>query len=275
VVTVEAEVPAEDGKIMGKKGIFFGHWQESRQLIGGSILFFMLFFSHYLPEWVNCALILLVVFMTLAGFGKSKEGVILLLLGSGLPFLLLYLHGWKSPRGNFLGVGEAVNQAVFLGLLCILIYGAAIWIATLLRKRKAGFDEVVGACNLYIWIAVIYACLYTIISKFDPLAFHLEAKLSPRIDPVDLMRSYGEMYYFSFVTQTTLGYGDIIPVSHFARAFSISQAIIGQFYVAVVLTYILNLWVRDLGRQMDRRLKEEESELVELEESVKADLEKR
>lgn len=231
----------------------------------------MLFFSHYLPEWVNCALILLVVFMTLAGFRKTKEGVILLMVGSGLPFLLLYLHGWKSPRGNFLGVREAVNQALFLGLLCILIYGSFVWVGNLLRKRKAGFDEVVGACNLYIWIAVIFACLYTIISKFDPSAFHLDMKLSPRIDTVDLMRSYGEMYYFSFVTQTTLGYGDIIPISHFARAFSISQAIIGQFYVAVVLTYILNLWVRDLGRQMDRRLKEEENELEELEESIGRD----
>ena len=55
------------------------------------------------------------------------------------------------------------------------------------------------------------------------------------------------------MTQTTLGYGDIVPVSHIARALAVTQAIIGQFYVAVVLTYILNLWIRDLGRHVDRK----------------------
>ncbi|MFZ4387402.1 MAG: potassium channel family protein, partial [Chthoniobacterales bacterium] len=62
-----------------------------------------------------------------------------------------------------------------------------------------------------------------------------------------------ELYYFSFVTQTTLGYGDIIPIGHLARSLAISQAIIGQFYVAVVLTYILNLWIQNLGQRVDKK----------------------
>jgi len=132
-------------------------------------------------------------------------------------------------------------------------------VGALLRKRRAGFNEVVGACNLYIWIATIYACIYTIISKFNIHAFHLHNALTRGLDAADLRRSFNELYYFSFVTQTTLGYGDIVPVSHFARSFAISQAIIGQFYVAVVLTYILNLWIRDLGQQV----KEVESALDE------------
>ena len=67
-------------------------------------------------------------------------------------------------------------------------------------------------------------------------------------------QTFNELYYFSFVTQTTLGYGDIVPFSHPARALAISQAIIGQFYVAVVLTYILNLWIRDLAHQTDKKI---------------------
>jgi hypothetical protein len=41
---------------------------------------------------------------------------------------------------------------------------------------------------------------------------------------------------------------------HLARALAVSQAIIGQFYVAVVLTYILNLWIRDMGRHVEQRI---------------------
>ena len=65
-----------------------------------------------------------------------------------------------------------------------------------------------------------------------------------------MRQNFNELYYFSFVTQTTLGYGDIIPIAHFARSLAISQAIIGQFYVAVVLTYILNLWIQNLGENV-------------------------
>ena len=128
-----------------------------------------------------------------------------------------------------------------------------IWIRKILRSKQAGFDEVLGAVNLYIWIAIIYACLYSIISRSSPGSFHLDAQLLLGTDLTQMKRNFNELFYFSFVTQTTLGYGDIIPVGHLARSLAISQAIIGQFYVAVVLTYILNLWIRDLKRPEDPR----------------------
>ncbi len=62
-----------------------------------------------------------------------------------------------------------------------------------------------------------------------------------------------QMLYFSFVTQTTLGFGDILPATHIARVLTITQAVIGQFYVALVLTYILSLWIHDLGSRMDKK----------------------
>jgi len=104
---------------------------------------------------------------------------------------------------------------------------------------------VLGAINLYIWIAIIFACVYTLISKQDTAAFQLQARLIKGMDMAEWNQNFHELYYFSFVTQTTLGYGDIVPVSHLARSFAITQAMIGQFYVAVILTYILNLWIRD------------------------------
>ena len=61
------------------------------------------------------------------------------------------------------------------------------------------------------------------------------------------------MLYYSFVTQTTLGFGDILPATHIARVLTITQAVIGQFYVAVVLTYILNLWIHDLGSRIEKK----------------------
>jgi hypothetical protein len=145
---------------------------------------------------------------------------------------------------------ESLEISLETCVLISMIYGAVIWVRKILRSKQAGFDEVLGAVNLYIWIAIIYACLYTLISSSSPGSFHLDQQLVSGSDMADLKRNFNELFYFSFTTQTTLGYGDIVPLGHLARSLAISQAIIGQFYVAVVLTYILNLWIRDLGKHV-------------------------
>jgi hypothetical protein len=233
---------------------------ERRHVIGALILVAILFFGHYLPNLVNLGLMLLVTWMAIIVFRSFTHALVISLTGFFLPFSIMALRSWKTMKGVELGAWESAEMALDFSVLFSMLYGAAIWIGALLRKRRAGFDEVLGACNLYIWIATIYACIYTIISKINIHAFHLQKALAPGIDTAAVRRNFNELYYFSFVTQTTLGYGDIIPVSHFARASVISQAIIGQFYVAVVLTYILNLWIRDLGRHVERRIEGEDEE---------------
>ena len=206
-------------------------------------------------------LMLLVTWMAIIVFRSLYHAVIISFVGFGLPFSIMFFRRWKTNGGMDLGPWESAELGLEFSVLCTMLYGATVWVKALLKKRSAGFDEVLGACNLYIWIATIYACIYTIISKINVNSFHLHEVLTKGIDAADMRRNFNELYYFSFVTQTTLGYGDIIPVSHFARAFTISQAIIGQFYVAVVLTYILNLWIRSLGHQV----REVESSLDETE----------
>jgi hypothetical protein len=223
---------------------------ERRHVLGGLILISILFFGHYLPGLINMGLMLLVTWMAIIVFRSLFHAVIISLVGFSLPFSIMAFRHWNTAGGIQIGPWESAELGLEVSVLCTMLYGAAVWVRALLRKKRAGFDEVIGACNLYVWIATIYACIYTIISKINVQAFHLHQALSKGIDAADMRRNFNELYYFSFVTQTTLGYGDIIPVSHFARAFTISQAIIGQFYVAVVLTYILNLWIRDLGHQV-------------------------
>jgi hypothetical protein len=53
--------------------------------------------------------------------------------------------------------------------------------------------------------------------------------------------------YFSFVTMTTLGYGDVVPVRALARSVSILQAVTGQFYIAIIVARLVSLYI--VGRQ--------------------------
>jgi hypothetical protein len=56
----------------------------------------------------------------------------------------------------------------------------------------------------------------------------------------------GELLYFSFVTMTTLGYGDIVPVSLAARMLSVLQAIVGQLFLVILVARLVSM-VGDRG----------------------------
>ena len=250
-VIAAEEAPAGIGEAMTHWFPKSRRWEEYRHLIGGFVLLMLIFFGYSIPTIITLAVMLLVSWMAIISFTGFRTALIVS-GGSFLIRLLLFaLEGGKMIGGFSTGWMESLEVSLENSVLVSMVFGAVIWIRKILHSKKAGFDEVLGAINLYIWIAIIYACLYTIISRSAPDSFHLDQQLVMGTDLGQMKRNFNELFYFSFITQTTLGYGDIVPVGHLARSLSISQAIIGQFYVAVVLTYILNLWIRDLGHQVD------------------------
>ncbi len=228
------------------------NWEECRHLIGGIILLTLIFLGYVIPTAITLTLMLIVSWMAIISFTGFRTAFMI----SGGSFLirfgLLAIGHGKLVGGVSTGWMESLEISLETCVLISMIFGAVVWVRKILRSKQAGFDEVLGAVNLYIWIAIIYACLYTLISRSAPGSFHLDQQLLSGSDMADMKRNFNELFYFSFITQTTLGYGDIVPLGHLARSLAISQAIIGQFYVAVVLTYILNLWIRDLGKHVDK-----------------------
>lgn len=227
-------------------------WEEIRHLIGGIILLILIFLGYTIPTYLTLLMMLIVSWMAIVSFNGFRTALIV----SGGSFLtrfaiLFFQHG-KTIDGVSGGWVDSIEISLETCVLISMIFGAVIWVRKLLKSKRAGFDEVLGAVNLYIWIAIVYACLYTMISRSHPESFHLDVQLLGGRDPSEMKHDFTELFYFSFVTQTTLGYGDIVPLGHLARSLCISQAIIGQFYVAVVLSYILNLWIRDIGHQVSK-----------------------
>jgi len=228
--------------------------EERRHVIGGVILLGLLFFGNFMPVILNLLLLLGVAWLAIASFSGFRTAVVISIATFVLQFTLLYVRHYRTYNGSVINFWESLELSLVASVFFTMVFGAFVWVRALLRRKRAGFDEVVGAFNLYIWIATIYACLYTFVSKEDVKAFHLDDQLVKGMDLKEWMKNFNDLFYFSFCTQTTLGYGDIVPVSHFARAIAVTQAMIGQFYVAVVLTYILNLWIQDLGHHVDKKL---------------------
>lgn len=141
---------------------------------------------------------------------------------------------------------------VSVAIVLFLLYACYVLLCVLLRARSVSMETIFGAIDIYIVVGLVWSFIYAIHEWAIPGSFHLplQAGAAP---------SLATFTYYSFVTQATQGYGDIVPVHSFARALVILHTIIGQFYVAIVIAYFLGLYVAqgrvkpsDSGNHADR-----------------------
>jgi hypothetical protein len=228
---------------------------ERRHVIGGLTLLGLFYLGPYLSSWVTLVIFLGIACMAMATHADGVKVAFVAAISFVISMTVLWLNGWKSLSGAVMTAREAQEEAAMLMLLSTLIFGTISWIRRLLNAQTAKLDKVLEACNLYIWIGGTFAFLYTIVERINPHAFrHTQFMPTGSAPPSvhEWRNDVQQMLYYSFEAQTTLGFEDIVPVSHLARVLTITQSVIGQFYVAVVLAYILSLWIHDLGNNLDK-----------------------
>jgi len=106
------------------------------------------------------------------------------------------------------------------------------------RRGKVNYHRVVGAILLYLLIAVMFGTLFIFVGLSFPDAF----KGITFADDNGLASS---VFYLSFVTLTSTGYGDIVPVHPIARSLCNLEAVIGQLFPATLLARIVTLQLRE------------------------------
>jgi len=127
-------------------------------------------------------------------------------------------------------------------LFCIL--SIIIAMRYILFSGSITSNKLVGSICIYMLLGIVWALLYEFLSIIDPGAFK---GLSLNSNSRD---SWNYIYY-SFVTLTTLGYGDISPVNHYARALAYLEAICGQIYIAVLVASLVGAHIAD--RQLGKK----------------------
>jgi hypothetical protein len=137
------------------------------------------------------------------------------------------------------GVGGVVVQtlnvfgAVVLGLAVLLLT-----VRALLTERGKGADALAGATFGYLMLAVVWALLFAQVQVLAPGSFAL---IEDGSDP------FGQLLYFSLVTLTTLGYGDIAPATPLTRLLAGLEAAQGTLFLALFIGRILALASAERG----------------------------
>ena len=115
-------------------------------------------------------------------------------------------------------------------------------ILRILQAKEVSWDTIAGAVCGYLLIAIAFSSLFDLIQD---VYHHQGAFNFP--DGATIAKSSAEqsslLLYFSFVTLTTLGYGDISPVIGIARSAAVLEAVVGQMYVAILIARLVGITI--------------------------------
>jgi hypothetical protein len=185
--------------------------------------------------WFDGLTTLLLVAAILSLCFERQQRLFALLLG--IPTVLLSLAGHALPQ-------EASTVVLLAGHLCevLFLFGASVLIVkSLFSAASLTFDSILGAVCGYLFLGLGWAVLYALIEGFRPGSFEISPKLVTDSDPARPLPHV--LTYYSFVTLTTVGYGDISPVSPATRTLAWMEAITGQFYLAVIVAWLVSVLV--------------------------------
>ena len=136
---------------------------------------------------------------------------------------------------NTLAVANDSRSLYFLGtatLFAFLALATRSALRQVVFSKEIDANRLVGAVCVYLMLGVLWALMYATLAELDAAAF--AGALPTNAEDWNL-----EWVYYSFVTLTTLGYGDIIPASATARTLAYSEAVVGVFYMAMLVAALV------------------------------------
>lgn len=123
-------------------------------------------------------------------------------------------------------------------VLMFFVVAAIFSFHRVLDGEFVDLNRIAGAISIYMLIGLIWASIYFFLYAFNPESF-TGLTGSGQSVVAHLNSVYMDLLYYSYVTLSTLGYGDVTPVSRAAQAFAYLEAIGGVMYVAVLVSALV------------------------------------
>jgi hypothetical protein len=164
---------------------------------------------------------------------SRKASDLVIGLGLGLPAVAGGVVNAATPDTPAVNLLPVVLSGIFTAYL--------IWriLRDVFSGDRISSEQVFGAVSAYLLMGFLFASVYSFIVLVDPDAFLFSDALIAEFAASGGDRGFGYFSYFSFVTMSTLGYGDITPISAAARTFAWIQAVLGQLYLAITIAALV------------------------------------
>ncbi len=196
------------------------------------VLFFLSFIYVFIIGMIgNDKLISYLYYITLTAIYFSA---VLVIVEKKYKYFYLAAILMLIDAGSFLlnlDIIAIIASVLSLGFFIYVIIRLVIRIS---RSKTVGTLEFLEAINIYFLIGIIGSILFRLIYMNNTHAF---------IYPGDSLRQTADFLYFSFVTMTTLGYGDITPKHEIAKSLSIFLSFVGQLYLAMIVAMLVGKYL--------------------------------
>lgn len=184
------------------------------------------FLQGGLGEIVASLLFFYITFLIVQSYRLKRSLFVIFVAIAAVGFFLdiILTLGWVSTSVTPMILTFLSIYIVFFGSAALLI------LQNIVKTPRVTMDMVRGGICVYLLLGYFWALLYAMVYTFDANAFS-SALLTDD--------SYLNLLYFSFVTLTTLGFGDIVPVNEVASVFTILEALVGQMYPTVFIALLV------------------------------------
>jgi hypothetical protein len=153
------------------------------------------------------------------------------------------------------GYANNVSTMTAQSLLQILfyIYTILILMNYLLRQTEVTMNTINGAICVYLLLGILWANAYTLVELYVPGSFSITRELGRRpLESTAHIHTFSNLLYFSFTTITTVGFGDILPLSEPARWLGAMEAVVGQTFLAVLIARLVGIHIGQTMQPKDR-----------------------
>jgi len=176
------------------------------------------------------------------GTTKANRQIALIL---GVPAIVLQVVAFSAPSRVSLLIA-AIATLLFIGFVIVIVY------RTVMASGRVTVDKLAAAVNVYLLLGLAWAIVYGVIASFEGAAFSGNAMDFQTLEEYVSLGAEFFFIYFSFVTLTTLGYGDMLPMTPIAQTAAWMEAVVGQLFVAVTLARLVGMFGRTDEFRMPR-----------------------
>lgn len=155
------------------------------------------------------------------------------------------------PTETWILITAYLTLVVFLWLI----------IQALLRfiflAKQVTLDVIYAACAVYLLLGALFVPIYGITEVLTLAQTGQHAIVDSMVTTAELPTPWQSLIYYSYVSLTTMGYGDILPVSAWARSIASMQAVIGVLYVTIIMARLVGLYAQEAEADYEERQSKE------------------
>jgi hypothetical protein len=205
---------------------------ENRFLYLIILIFLMLLAVPILSGFVGVRLFLdifmtAILISTIYAVSEGKH-VSLIALLLALPMIVSMWTGFVLQESRVILVGNIFGVLFFAFTISrILVF--------IFREEEVNLNLIFAAAVVYLLMAIMWSYVHLSLERIVPGAYSIPADKG--------VHGQFLFVYYSFVTISTLGYGDITPLSSLARSLSIIEAVTGQLFIAVLIAWLVGVYI--------------------------------